>query len=105
MRKLAKVLPLLGCALFKQLLILFSQLENFSRCLWSGLVWSAGECDTVIFPSLSLSLTFLVSSILLSAAQRFKVSNDNLILSPTPPTLSVSVLHLLLLLLAMFNTP
>lgn len=80
-----KVLPLWGCALFKQLLILFSQLANFARRLWAGLAWSglqqvsAGECVTVISISLCLSLTFL-----LSAAQRFKVSSDSLKPSPTP---------------------
>lgn len=104
-----KVLPLLGCALFKQLLILFSQLANFPRRLWSGLVGSglqpvsAGECVTVIsiYLSPSLSLTFL-----LSAAERFKVSNDSLKPSPTPLYLyTLHLLLLLLLLLAMFNTP
>lgn len=75
-----KVLPLWGCALFKQLLILFSQLANFARRLWAGLV---SEWVQVNVSQLSHIISLSLFSFL-SAAQRFKVSSDSLKPSPTP---------------------
>lgn len=87
-----KVLPLLGCALFKQLLILFSQLANFARRLWSGLVGSglqqvsAGECVTVISIYLSPSLSLSPFSYLLQSALKCQITVLNLL-----PLLCISV--------------
>lgn len=103
-----KLLPLLGCALFKQLWYYFPNLQTFPGV--SGRVWWGLACSKwvqVNVSQLSLSISHLLSlTFLLSAAERFKVSTDSLKPSPTPLYLcTLHLLLLLLLLLAMFNTP
>lgn len=83
-----KVLPLLGCALFKQLLILFSQLANFPRRLWSGLACS--KWVQVNVSQLSLSISHLLSlspfSYLLQSALKCQMTVLNLL-----PLLCISI--------------